>query len=190
MESRELLMGSSSFRYYREGNGPLTVLCFHGYGETGKAFGFLPEAAGPDFCFLAPDLPLHGETRWAEKGPFDETWLTTLVNTLLQAEERTGSRLILTWMSANRDDAVFGPDSERFDPDRERLNEHVAFGFGIHHCIGAPLSRLETRVALEELTQRIESFELCDDNRFEYHPSFFLRSLTRLDLVPQLRSVG
>lgn len=99
MESRELLMGSSSFRYYREGNGPLTVLCFHGYGETGKAFGFLPEAAGPDFCFLAPDLPLHGETRWAEKGPFDETWLTTLVSTLLQAEERTGSRLILMGFS-------------------------------------------------------------------------------------------
>ncbi len=98
-----------------------------------------------------------------------------------------GSRLIVTWMSANRDEAVFGADADVFDPDRDRLHEHVAFGFGIHYCIGVPLSRLETRVALEELTQRIDSFELCDGNTFEYHPSFFLRGLRRLELVAHLR---
>ena len=97
-----------------------------------------------------------------------------------------GSRLIVTWMSANRDECVFGADADEFRPDRDRVNEHVAFGFGIHHCLGAPLSRLETRVALEELTHRIESFELCDDNEYRYHSSFFLRALTRIDLIPHL----
>jgi cytochrome P450 len=97
-----------------------------------------------------------------------------------------GSRLIVTWLSANHDEAVFGPESDRFDPDREHLRDHVAFGFGIHHCVGAPLSRLETRVALEEMTQRIEHFELSRSNEFTYHPSFFLRGLTRLDLTPTM----
>lgn len=96
-----------------------------------------------------------------------------------------GSRLIVTWMSANRDECVFGPDAAEFRPDRDRLQEHIAFGFGVHYCIGAPLSRLEVRVALEELTRRIASFELCDDNEYRYQPSFFLRGLTRLDLVPR-----
>lgn len=99
MESRELLLGSSSFRYYRGGNGPRTVLCFHGYGETGRAFSFLPEAAGPDFCFLAPDLPLHGETRWSEKGPFDSPSLKKLAEELLRAEDRPNNPLILIGFS-------------------------------------------------------------------------------------------
>lgn len=120
--------------------------------------------------------------------PSSAIWRIAIADTVLGGVAiPAGSRLILTWMSANRDESVFGDDSEQFDPDRQRLVEHVAFGFGIHHCLGAPLSRLETRIALEELTGRIESFELCDDNRFEYHPSFFLRGLTRLELVPHLR---
>ena len=96
-----------------------------------------------------------------------------------------GSRLIVTGISANRDERVFGADAAQFRPDRDHLQEHIAFGFGIHHCIGAPLSPLEVRVALEELTRRIASFELCDDNEYRYQPSFFLRGLTRLDLVPR-----
>jgi cytochrome P450 len=97
-----------------------------------------------------------------------------------------GSRLIITWMSANRDERVFGETADQFDPDRQRLQDHIAFGFGVHYCIGAPLSRLETRVALEELTARIESFTLSDHNQYRYHPSFFLRAMTDLSIVPRL----
>jgi cytochrome P450 len=93
-----------------------------------------------------------------------------------------GSRLIITWMSANRDEAVFGADAAEFRPDRRRLKEHLAFGFGIHYCLGASLSRLETRVALEELTRSFDHFHLAGDNDYRYHPSFFLRGLTRLNL--------
>jgi len=92
-----------------------------------------------------------------------------------------GSRVVVAFCSANRDDSVF-EHPDHFDPDRERLREHLAFGKGIHFCLGAGLSRLEGRVALEELLARIESFGLADSNTFEYHPSFLLRGLIRLDV--------
>ena len=95
-----------------------------------------------------------------------------------------GSRVIITYMSANRDEAVFGPDAEEFRPDREHVNEHIAFGFGNHYCLGAPLSRMETRVALEELTRRVQSFRLSDDNDGAYAPSYFLRVPTRVTIEP------
>lgn len=96
-----------------------------------------------------------------------------------------GSRLIITWMSANRDEAVFA-DGDAFCPGRDRQREHLAFGFGVHHCLGAPLARLEARLALEALTRRIASFTLVDESSLAYGQSFFLRSLQRVDIMPQL----
>ena len=96
-----------------------------------------------------------------------------------------GARVVVVFCSANRDEEVFD-DPDAFDPDRARLNEHLAFSKGTHYCIGANLSRLEGRVALEELTRRLESFSLSATNDFAYHPSFMLRGLVKLDidLVP------
>jgi cytochrome P450 len=92
-----------------------------------------------------------------------------------------GARLVIVFASANRDDALYEePDS--FDPDRENLRDHLAFGKGIHFCLGAALSRLEGKVALEELSKRLDSFTLAGSNDFNYFPSFLLRGLTRLDL--------
>jgi cytochrome P450 len=97
-----------------------------------------------------------------------------------------GARLVIVYSSANRDEAIFGADPDGFDPDRPSLGEHLAFGKGIHFCVGASLSRLEGRIALAELVQRIESFTLADANDFEVFPSFLLRGLKRLelDIVP------
>ena len=92
-----------------------------------------------------------------------------------------GARLALVYGAANRDEIVY-PDAETFDPDRPRLKEHLAFGKGIHFCLGASLSRLEARVALEELARRIGSYRLSDTNDYSYYPSFMLRGLQRLDV--------
>ena len=61
-----------------------------------------------------------------------------------------GDPLLLLYVSANRDEAVFGPTADRFDVGRA-ANPHVAFGYGPHFCIGAALARMEGRVLLEEL---------------------------------------
>jgi len=94
---------------------------------------------------------------------------------------RKGDRIVIVFSSANRDEALYSePDS--FEPDRENLRDHLAFGKGIHFCLGANLSRLEGKVALEELSRRLDTISLPDSNTFEYYPSFMLRGLTKLDL--------
>ena len=62
------------------------------------------------------------------------------------------SRVLPLFSSANRDEAVW-PDADVFRIDRNP-QEHVAFGFGIHHCLGAPLARLEARILFETLSRR------------------------------------
>ena len=93
-----------------------------------------------------------------------------------------GSTVWLMFAAANRDASVFA-DAESFDLSRDNVNDHVAFGKGHHFCIGAPLSRLEGRVAFEELVKRIELPRFAPGNTFEYEPSFILRGLAQLDLL-------
>lgn len=69
-----------------------------------------------------------------------------------------GEMLMAAWASANRDPEKF-PDAERVVIDRKD-NPHMAFGIGIHRCVGAPLARMELRVAIEELLKRVPVFRL------------------------------
>lgn len=64
-----------------------------------------------------------------------------------------GERVLAVLAAANRDPAQF-PDPDRFDIDRDARG-HVAFGFGIHFCVGAPLSRLEGAIAFSEMLRRL-----------------------------------
>lgn len=73
---------------------------------------------------------------------------------------REGDRILLLYPSGNRDESVFA-DPFHFDITRTP-NEHVAFGaFGRHHCLGAPLARLELRVLFEELLTRLDDLQLA-----------------------------
>jgi cytochrome P450 len=72
-----------------------------------------------------------------------------------------GCRLLVCYGAANHDDRVFeAPD--RFDITLER-ERHLAFGIGAHHCLGAPLARLEGRIAFEELLDRFPEYELAEE---------------------------
>ena len=68
-----------------------------------------------------------------------------------------GARVMPLFSSANRDESVFA-DPDRFDIERHP-EDHVAFGYGIHHCLGAPLARLETRILLETMARRVRTLE-------------------------------
>lgn len=92
-----------------------------------------------------------------------------------------GARLWVIFAAANRDECVF-PDPAAFDPTRDNAKEHLSFGKGHHFCIGAPLSRLEGRVAFEELVKRIKLPAFSEGNTFDYEPSYVLRGLAQLDL--------
>jgi cytochrome P450 len=66
---------------------------------------------------------------------------------------------LLSFPSANRDASVF-PDAERVVLDR-KPNRHLAFGFGIHNCLGANLARMEITVALQQWPAKIPNFRLA-----------------------------
>src|SRR5205085_226819 len=69
-----------------------------------------------------------------------------------------GSAMVLLFGSANHDDRRH-PDGDRFDIHRE-IGQHLTFSHGIHFCLGAALSRLEGRVALEEVLKRFPDWEV------------------------------
>lgn len=114
--------------------------------------------------------------------PTQGMWRIVTVDTELGGVTlHKGDRIVIVFSSANRDEKLYG-DPDNFDPDRDNLRDHLAFGKGIHFCLGANLSRLEGKVALEELSRRLDTISLPDSNTFEYYPSFMLRGLTKLDL--------
>ena len=65
---------------------------------------------------------------------------------------------MLLWGAANHDEREF-PRSEEFDV-RRRIDRHLAFGHGLHYCLGASLARLEARVAFEVLLRRASDYRI------------------------------
>ncbi|WP_226987110.1 cytochrome P450 [Candidatus Nitrososphaera evergladensis] len=103
---------------------------------------------------------------------------------------KSGQRVI-TWIgSANHDEVVFG-NSEEFDIMRNP-NPHVAFGAGIHLCLGAPLARLESHIAMEILLSRLQGLELGDDpkNLEPANGSAFLYGIKSLPLSFEAAAAG
>ncbi|MGD9997463.1 MAG: cytochrome P450, partial [Ilumatobacteraceae bacterium] len=89
--------------------------------------------------------------------------------TLSGCEIPAGAQILTLLGSANRDETVFD-DPDRFDIDRPNSRNHLSFGFGNHFCLGAPLARLELRVFLEILTQRLPNLELVPTT-YAYSPN-------------------
>src|SRR5262245_55539137 len=82
--------------------------------------------------------------------------------------------------SANRDPKQFR-DAGRFDITRDP-NPHIAFGHGIHACLGAHLARMEARIALTDFLQRVESFELASNEPWEPRQAFGVHGPSRLPI--------
>jgi hypothetical protein len=93
-----------------------------------------------------------------------------------------GARVHIVYGSGNHDERAFEAPGT-FNLHRPQVGRHLGFGWGIHYCIGAPLARLEARVALEVLRDRLPHLRLAPGFQPEYEPSFYFRALKRLDLV-------
>jgi len=93
-----------------------------------------------------------------------------------------GTQIFLSLASANHDEAVFD-DPATFDIHRENAQANIAFGRGIHFCLGNRLAILEATIALETLTRRVPSLDLAADQTFHYFPNFTFRGPEKLWLT-------
>ena len=146
------------------------ILCFNDHPEqlaiVRRRMELLPSAIEEVLRYRAPlqwmfrvttrDVDLHGQTVPAK------TLLLAMIG------------------SANRDPATFG-NPERFDVTRDP-NPHLAFGHGAHFCLGAPLARLEARVALTALLERFSRIQLAGERPWEPRKGLHVHGPTRLPI--------
>ncbi len=113
--------------------------------------------------------------------PTANMWRVATTDTEIQGMPvPAGSMVQIRFSSANRDESKF-PDPHRFDVERDNAKSNIAFGYGVHMCIGASLARKEMDVAFRVLLERFDEFELaCDPAELTYAPNVLLRGLSRL----------
>jgi len=103
----------------------------------------------------------------------------TVADTALGDVQIPAGAPLVAWIgSANRDERQFERPA-RFDVDRSP-NRHLAFGHGIHFCLGAPLARLEARIALEGILSRLPGLALAPGSRLERMDSTIVYGLKAL----------
>jgi cytochrome P450 len=110
--------------------------------------------------------------------------VTTCPVHLGDADIPEGATLYVHVGSANRDASIF-ERAEEFDIDRPDLSEHVGFGKWTHFCLGAPLARLEARIALEILVGRFPRLRLCEEERshLQYVPNAVVPAIRHLKVA-------
>jgi cytochrome P450 len=130
----------------------------------------------------APDLlPSAIEEVLRYRSPVQWLMRTPTRDVELHGHVIPAGRLVLAMIgSANRDPGQF-PDADRFNITRDP-NPHIAFGHGIHFCLGAPLSRLEARIALADILGRIEGFQLASDEPWEPRQALNVHGPARLPI--------
>ena len=92
-----------------------------------------------------------------------------------------GSALLLRYGSGNRDEGLF-ENPDKFDVTRQNARRHIAFGQGIHVCLGMNLSRKEMYTAFPIILDRLKNMRFSNDNDFNYSPNVLLRGLDNLNI--------
>lgn len=118
---------------------------------------------------LRYESPTQGLYRYAVQD-------TTLGETVIPK----GAMVHMRFAAGNRDDKQF-PEADKFDITRKNAATHLAFSHGQHHCIGAPVSRMEMKVAFSILLRRLKNIRLAEDkNDLKHIPGFTIRALEKL----------
>jgi cytochrome P450 len=124
-------------------------------------------------------LPAAIEEVLRLRSPFPRLGRVTTVDTQIGGRAVPAGHLVIPWVAAaNRDPARF-PDPGRFDIHRNTTG-HLAFGHGIHFCIGAPLARLEGKIALGMLLERYPSLAVDHTTPVEFHNPWVMIAVKRL----------
>jgi cytochrome P450 len=145
------------------GNGMLALLRVPGLMERVRAEPSLAEGVVEEVLRLDP--------------PVQMTMRTALADVDVPGGRlRAGGTAVLLIAAANRDGDLHA-DPEDFQPDRADAQQHLAFGGGIHYCLGAPLARLEGRIVVAELARRLIAPRL---DELEYRDNRVLRGPSRL----------
>lgn len=127
-------------------------------------------------------LPSAIEEALRFRSPVQFMFRTTTVDVELGGQTIPANSFVVASIgSANRDEAQFG-EPERFDITRDP-NPHIAFGLGVHFCLGAPLARLEARVALEAILGRLPGLHRVDDAELEPARGFIIHGVKSLPLA-------
>ncbi|MGE2713142.1 cytochrome P450 [Mycolicibacterium litorale] len=141
----------------------------------------LRENPGQIPAFIEESLRMHAPTKVDFR-------LVRKTTTLGDVPLPAGTVVMLCLGAANRDPRKFD-DPHEFRPDRKNVREHVAFGRGIHTCAGAPLARVEGKVTVRRLLDRMRDITIDESahgpagrRNYAYEPTFLLRGLTNLHI--------
>ena len=134
-------------------------------------------------------VPQFVEEALRLEGPVKSDFRLTRKKTNLGGVEiPAGTTVMVSLPAGNRDPRRF-TDPHEFRIDRENSREHIAFGRGVHSCPGGPLARVEARVTVERLLDRLGDIRIseeehgpADDRNFSYEPTYILRGLTEIHL--------
>ncbi len=138
-------------------------------GWTGKVLADHPDQRRQlvEDRYLVPNA-IEELLRYESPSPVQARYVTKDVEHYGQSVA-AGSAILLLTASANRDERRF-PDADRFDIHRQ-IDHHLAFGYGIHFCLGSALARLEGRIALDEVLQRFPTWDVDWENAVQARTS-------------------
>jgi cytochrome P450 len=127
-------------------------------------------------------LPAAIEEVLRFRSPIPRMGRVTTTDTEIGGRAVSAGQLVISWLAAaNRDSARF-PEPDRFDI-RRNSTGHLAFGHGIHFCLGAPLARLEAKISLDILLERYHEIAVDSADPIEFHNPWVLIAVKRLPVL-------
>jgi cytochrome P450 len=128
---------------------------------------------------LVPKL-VREVIRW--QTPLSYMRRTATRDTELRGKQiRKDDQVLMWYVSANRDEEIFGDDADALDIERPSADRHLSFGYGIHFCMGSRLAELQLRILWEEILERFERIEVQDEPTRTL--SSFVNGYTRLPVT-------